>query len=312
MAHKGESVAKQGKYQVIDCEICGFKHLDPIPTDIELNAFYKSRYFDQIKKGGRSPDIHRLIGKDDAAHTEREWLEKTFYTDINEILTCCNVRGDRRILDVGCGTGDFLKFMQEQGWKCTGIEPSEEGSSRATHSQITVYNCPLESFVSTHPKFLNSFDVISLLNVLEHVSSPKIIIEDIKYLLKPESGIVVIRVPNDFTTIQQFAQRKLMKEPWWVTVPDHINYFSIESLQHLLTAMGFEIIYTTVDFPMEFFLLMGEDYVGNPITGSSCHQKRKSFELSMPGETRRRFYHHLAEQGIGRNCIIFAKRIPEF
>jgi SAM-dependent methyltransferase len=162
-----------------------------------------------------------------------------------------------------------------------------------------------------YPKYLHSFNVVSLLNVLEHVPSPQIAFEQIKCLLKPDSGMVVICVPNDFSNIQRIAQTKLMKEPWWVAVPDHINYFSTESLQQLLASMGFEIIYTTVDFPMEVFLLMGEDYIGNPSVGSSCHQKRKSFELSLPGDARRNLYHHLAEVGIGRNCIIFAKRITE-
>lgn len=308
--HEGKVIAEIKGYSVIDCETCGFKHLEPIPSDAELEEFYKSKYFDLIKGGGRAPEIRRLIGEIDEARAEREWLEKTLYTDINAMLTGSEMQTRRCICDIGCGTGDFLKFMQKQGWDCTGIEPSEEGSSRATSSQMTVYNCPLEAFVSTYPKYLHSFDVVSLLNVLEHVPSPQIVLEQIKCLLKPESGIVVICVPNDFSTIQQITQAKLMKEPWWVAVPDHINYFSIESLQQLLASMGFEIIYTTVNFPMEVFLLMGEDYIGNPNIGSSCHQKRKLFELSLPGDARRKLYHNLAEVGIGRNCIIFAKSIP--
>ena len=309
--HKGKVITEIKGYTVIDCETCGFKHLDPIPTDVELEEFYKRKYFRLIKMGGRNPKIRRLIGEADEAHSEREWLEKTLYTDINAILEDSVMQIGRSICDVGCGTGDFLKFMQKQGWDCTGIEPSEEGACRATDSRVTIHNCPLETFVSTYPKYSNSFDVVSLLNVLEHVPSPRAILGQVKDLLNPEWGIIVICVPNDFTTIQQIAQAKLVKEPWWVAVPDHINYFSIESLQQVLASMGFEIIYTTVDFPMEVFLLMGEDYIGNPSVGSSCHQKRKSFELSLPGDARRKLYHHLAEVGIGRTCIIFAKRITE-
>ena len=309
--HKGKIITEMKGYSVIDCEICGFKHLDPIPTAAELEEFYAHKYFNLIKQGGRAPEIRRLIGEADEARAERECLEKTLYTDVNAILEDSGMRTGRCICDVGCGTGDFLKFMQKQGWDCTGIEPSEEGACRATDSRITIYNCPLETFVSTYPKYSHSFDVVSLLNVLEHVSSPRVILEQVKDLLKPGSGIVVIRVPNDFTSIQQIAQAKLLKEPWWVAVPDHINYFSTESLQRLLTSMGFETLCTIADFPMELFLLMGEDYVGNPDVGSSCHQKRKSFELSLPGEARRKLYLNLAEQGIGRDCIVFARGVTE-
>jgi 2-polyprenyl-3-methyl-5-hydroxy-6-metoxy-1,4-benzoquinol methylase len=307
--HKGKVITEIKEYSVIDCETCGFKHLDPIPTDAELEEFYKRKYFHLIKMGGRAPEIRRLIGEADEARSEREWLEKTLYTDINAILEDSGMRTGRSICDVGCGTGDFLKFMQKQGWDCTGIEPSEEGASRATDSRVAIHNCPLETFVSAYPRYSNSFDVVSLLNVLEHVPSPQAILRQVKDLLKPESGIIVIRVPNDFTTIQQVAQAKLVKEPWWVAVPDHINYFSIESLQRLLTSMGFETLCAITDFPMELFLLMGEDYVGNPDVGSLCHQKRKSFELSLPGEIRRQLYLNLAEQGIGRDCIVFARSV---
>ncbi len=237
MMHDGKIIVEKGDYKVIDCEVCGFKHLDPIPNDVELEEFYKRKYFDLIKEGGRSPDIRRLMGETDEARAEREWLEKTLYTDINETLKRFKMSG-RKICDVGCGSGEFLKFMQKQGWDCTGIEPSEEGAFRANDAQIPIYNCPLEAFIQIHPTCLHSFDVVSLLHVLEHLPSPKIALEQIKRLLKPESGIVVIGVPNDFNIFQQIAQAKLLKEPWWVAVPDHINYFSIESLQQLTTGGG--------------------------------------------------------------------------
>lgn len=51
MYHNGQVIIEREDYRVIDCEICGFKHLDPIPTAVELEEFYKSKYFDLIKGG---------------------------------------------------------------------------------------------------------------------------------------------------------------------------------------------------------------------------------------------------------------------
>jgi len=59
---------------------------------------------------------------------------------------------------------------------------------------------------------------------------------------------------------------------------------------------------------MELFLLMGDNYVDNPEVGKQCHQKRVNFELSIPKELRRNLYNKLAELGLGRDCIIYARK----
>jgi hypothetical protein len=87
-----------------------------------------------------------------------------------------------------------------------------------------------------------------------------------------------------------------------------VNYFDFKSLQKILVSLNFEILYYTTDFPMEIFLLFGEDYVNNSKVGSMCHKKRINFELSIPDELRREIYHKLAEVGVGRSILIFGKR----
>jgi hypothetical protein len=122
--------------------------------------------------------------------------------------------------------------------------------------------------------------------------------------------LIVIRVPNDFSPLQAIAQRQLGTDPWWIAVPDHINYFSFESLEHLLQAAGFAVVDRLGDFPMEMFLLFGDVYVGNPELGSQCHQRRRKFELARPSSFRRGLYRKCASCGIGRDQIVFA-RLPK-
>jgi len=294
--HRGKVVAEKGKYKIIDCEVCGFKHLDPIPSKEEIKEFYEGQYYQE--------KIPKLL-EPEKEEKELQW-SNLWYRD--RLLTLNKYIKDKpkRVLDVGCGNGFFLKFMSENGWESFGIEPSPTASEYACSLGLNVFNTTLEEFVRNKgSNYSNYFDAISLKCVLEHVPNPIEILGICKSLLK-DSGMICVEVPNDFNTLQ-LQVHKLGKPRWWIAIPDHVNYFNFHSLEKLLENLGYEIVLITTDFPMELFLLMGEDYIGNDEVGSKCHQKRMNFELSLPGELRRDIYITLAKLGIGRSCIVYAK-----
>ena len=115
--------------------------------------------------------------------------------------------------------------------------------------------------------------------------SPNETLKLCKGLLKP-SGMIYIEVPNDFNGLQAELVKK-GTDQWWVSVPDHVNYFTFGSLEKLLASLGFETALSTTGFPMEMFLLMGDNYLGNDELGSVCHQKRMNFELGISDEISR-------------------------
>ena len=83
---------------------------------------------------------------------------------------------------------------------------------------------------------------------------------------------MVIRVPNDFSELQSAAKRSRGKnKQWWVKLPDHINYFDFDSISKLLTNNRFHVVDELGDFPMEFFIMFGDDYIDNPEVGKWCH-----------------------------------------
>ena len=290
-------------FRVVEDAAYGFRRLDPIPPQGEVADFYESRYYDLVRKGNRAPELRRLMAGGDAASKELQWLRDGLYTDI--VNTLETAAPGRKLLEVGCGTGDFLAFAKEHGFTVVGTEPSGEAAQLATSRHLTVHNIPLEKFVAQHST--ERFDVAVMINVLEHVPDAVRTLQECKQVLNP-GGILCIRVPNDFTEIQAAAQEQTGAAPWWIAVPDHINYFNFDSLRQLLDKLGFETIYAQGDFPMEMFLLMGENYIGNPQVGSSCHARRVQFDLGIPSALRRKIYFALGQAGVGRDCLVFGKK----
>jgi SAM-dependent methyltransferase len=303
---KAEEPAVKDQYKIIVDPKYGYRRLDPLPTADELDYFYREQYYSLVAAGGRAPELRRLMAGGEEAKLEPEWMSKTLWKDIADVLgQCQSHKQERWLLDVGCGPGHFGRYMSQAGWKVVGVEPARDAAEIAQSFGLPVYSSVEEcSRQADH-----SFDAVTLLNVLEHVVNPAGLLQDIRPLMK-ENGILVIRVPNDFSTIQECAYLKLGGDRWWIAIPDHINYFNFESLVQFLQCLDFQVIDMLGDFPMEMFLLFGEVYVGNPEVGRQCHKKRVAFEMSLPAELRRNLYRCFARNGLGRDCLVFARLAP--
>jgi len=279
-------------------------HLDPIPDEKELGLFYESMYYDLIRRGERAIEIKRLISGGEEAENELNWLKKTLYSDISYFL---GKNKCKKILDVGCGTGNLIEHLNQDGFYTCGIDLSKDAINIAQKKSLNVYEASLKTFKNEYSDDKDfQFSSVIMINVLEHVPNPVQFIEDVKeYLVS--GGILCLRVPNDFNEIQKIAVDDLEKDPWWIAKPDHINYFTFDSLHYLLEQLGFEIIHSQGDFPMELFLLMGEDYIHDKKVGFECHKKRMALELSLTPELRRKMYTSLGKIGISRTCFVIAK-----
>jgi hypothetical protein len=121
-------------------------------------------------------------------------------------------------------------------------------------------------------------------------------------------GRLIVRVPNDFSPLQMAAQAALGHDPWWVVVPDHLNYFDHASIAGLIERLGLEVIDRSADFPMESFLLMGDDYVSKKELGPIVHERRRRHDLALDPKVRRRLGRMWAAGGIGRNAFVVARR----
>ena len=303
----GEKVVVRGaKYSVVR-RMDGYSQLSPLPTERELDDFYKNKYYELIKKGGRAPELKLQMKRDKDAVRERKWLQANLYEDIIAIIRKNQDQKAVRLLDIGCGTGEMIKYMARRGFETAGIEPHEKKKDFQRVKGMTVFSGTLAEAAVARVEWVGFFDVVTIMSVLEHVSNPDEVIAQAIDFLNPERGLICIRVPNDFNPLQAFAQKVLKNKPWWIAVPDHLNYFSVDTLKKYLLMRGLDIVDVMTDFPMELFLLFGDNYIGKPDVGKECHRKRMAFESAVDPEFRRSLYRMMAGMGIGRDVMVFAR-----
>jgi len=294
--HVGEPLDAANGFTVIDCHTCRFKHIVPVPTPAELEHVYGHEYYATEKP----LYIQRHL-------EDREWLDLVYaerYDAFERLLGA----GRRRLLDVGSGPGLFLKHGAERGgWQVRGIEPASQAVAHSRGLGLDVTQGFLGAGTAAS---LGRFDVVHMNEVLEHLPDPRAMLGLVHDLLDP-GGLVALMVPNDYSPFQAALRDACGMAPWWVAPPHHVNYFDVASIQRLL-AERFAVVSVETSFPIDLFLLMGDNYVGDDQLGRACHAKRKQFELALAradkSALRQEMYRRLAGLGIGRDVFVIARR----
>ena len=195
----------------------------PIPTDLE--NYYKSEDYISHTNSKKS-----LLDK--VYQSVRNFTLKRKVALINSFKT-----DSKSILDIGAGTGDFLKVCVSNRWKVLGVEPSADARKIAKENGF-VLNEKLEQIEN------QKFDVITLWHVLEHVEQLSDYITKIKSLLK-ENGRLIVAVPN-----YKSDDAKHYKEYWAAfDVPRHLWHFSQKAIHKIFSEESM-IVEKTV--PMKF------------------------------------------------------------
>jgi 2-polyprenyl-3-methyl-5-hydroxy-6-metoxy-1,4-benzoquinol methylase len=137
------------------------------------------------------------------------------------------------LLDIGCGRGLFLDIMKKHGWQVTGVEFNEETASYAKKAYgIDVIT---QQAMSALPD--ESYDVITLYHVLEHMQDPVAVLNTCVRLLK-KHGLLVIAVPN-----LSSLQAVLGKANWFhLDIPFHLHHFTLAGLRRLLLKNTLELV----------------------------------------------------------------------
>ena len=182
--------------------------------------------------------------KDYISHTDgKTSLFEKMYQFVKSIalknkLKLINSQSEKgKILDIGAGVGDFLSVAKKDGWQTIGIEPSDKAKSIAIKKGVTFVNhlSQLEN---------NSFDVITMWHVLEHVPDLEHQISELKRLIKP-NGTILIAVPN-FNSYDANYYGK-----FWAAfdVPIHLWHFSKTAIEKLFEKVDLKLVKV---LPMKF------------------------------------------------------------
>lgn len=300
-SHGGPIVDQRNGYEIIACEACGFRHAMPLPDEAALQAEYAESYYRDEK-----PEYLQHAAEDAA------WL-KLMHQDRLEIIKAeiLDLPGPHSLLDIGSGPGFFLDAARELGFQTRGVEPSRQAAAFARERGHNIINAMFDDATAAA---IAPVDVITLTNVLEHVADPIALLRRASARLKPR-GVLMVAVPNDYSPLQIAARDGLGADPWWIAPPHHLNYFDFDTLGDLVSRLGLETFAQTTNFPMELFLLMGENYIGNQTLGRACHVKRKNVDLALEraglGHVRKRLYGALAQGGFGREAVNFSRKPVE-
>lgn len=285
----------------------GYFELVQKPAQKELDEYYSNQYYQQAKGS-----YQHSYSKD-----EKEYFFlkiEQIYQLLEEIKSDLNKK--MKLLDIGCGEGWALCFFSKIGWKVKGLDYSNHGCKKFNPECLNhIDTGDVAKNIDKLVCLGDVFDVIWLGNVLEHILNPLALLNKCSSLLS-KTGIIIIKVPNDFSAFQQMLLKEgYVDNPYWVAVPDHISYFNQEGLTVLCRESGLESIKIISDYPIDFNLLNeNTNYVKDSRKGRSCHLSRLKLEAffhSISIEKTNQLYQVLADMGIGREIIGFFRKATE-
>ena len=209
-------------FDIFHCANCQLRFTQHVPDAGSIGRYYKSEnYISHTNTSkGLINRIYQVV-RSRANEQKRKLIEKI--TGIK----------NGNLLDIGSGTGYFAAEMKNAGWQLTGLEPDADARKMAAD----VNKVELTSIDELFHLPENSYDVITLWHVLEHVHQLKEYVRHFKKLLK-ENGALIIAVPN-YTS----HDAAVYKGHWAAyDVPRHLYHFSPDAMNYLMKTEGFRII----------------------------------------------------------------------
>lgn len=159
-------------------------------------------------------------------------------------------RQTNRLLDIGCGAGTLLQAARKNGWAAQGLDVSPSAVTHVRKLGFEVFQGELQKaeFPSGH------FDVITAAEILEHLSNPGLLVEEVARVLRP-GGMFWTTTPH----ARGLSARVLGLQWRCVWPPEHLQLFSVAGLKALLRNAGFSRIHvrTTGGNPSEILYVMG-------------------------------------------------------
>lgn len=231
---------KSINFSIIRCPNCNLTYLNPRPTPKSIGYYYKSDYEPyNINRIDFYQQLQANLMKSYFSQKPTFWdnIKSLIYKNIYSPLPKNNIG---KVLDVGCGNGLYLSQLQENGWDVYGVDMSPE-AVRFANNKFGLKN--VKQGILENIKYpSNTFDVITMHHVLEHLYNPQKVLQKINKSLKKD-GLLVISTPN-----VDSINLNLFKKYWFpLETPRHLNLFNKDTIQKLADKTGFKIVNTSYD-----------------------------------------------------------------
>ncbi len=208
-------------FDVVECPQCGFRFTNPRPEADELARYY----------GSEDYTPHQAESQDVIDHLYRRVQRYTLWSK-RRLMASLTDAPPGRLLDFGCGTGEFLARCQRAGWAVRGLEPDAQARTMAADRHGLTVEPPdrVDDLPAHH------FDAITLWHVLEHVSDLDGTVQALKRTLAP-TGTLVVAAPNWTALDAQFYGAH------WAgyDVPRHLSHFRPRDLRRLFAQHGLKV-----------------------------------------------------------------------
>jgi len=231
----------QEVFTISKCSVCGFQFTNPRPLKSQISLYYKSE--DYISHSNKSTGLFAVL------YQLARYLNLAFkYAIIKKHTTV------GKALDIGSGTGHFLNYLQNKNWLVQGIEPDNEAAEFSRNN----FELKINSESELKKLEYNSFDLITMWHVLEHVHDLNERMSELLRLIKPK-GTLILALPN----LDSFDANYYDK--YWAAydVPRHLYHFTKKDIENLATKHGFVI---EKIYPMKldafYVSLLSEKFIG--------------------------------------------------
>lgn len=219
---------RQGRpLRTVMCRTCGLVWTNPRPPIAEMDRYYNAGYRADYK-GAAAPSLRKIVRGLAGAHDRRRALRS--------LLRPAPGRPGapaprRRLLDVGCGAGEFVYLMRRDGFDASGLEPGREYAGFARD----VLGIPIQTATVGEAQVApGSLDFVTMFHCLEHVPDPRGVLATVRGWLRT-GGLAIVEVPNVDATVQSPSHRFHYA---------HLHHFSGATLGALAEAAGLHVVGT--------------------------------------------------------------------
>lgn len=233
--------AAQGQMESVTCNLCGGSHFERLYVVRSFNVvrcsacglvFVNPRLVaSELRRIYNAPDYYDRGYPD--YKTKKMFIRWEAYPLLRNIRQFLGKPGGR-ILDVGCSFGFFMDVARQTGYEVQGIEVSEQASAFARDElglDVRTWNLAEAQFDA------GAFDVITMWDVLEHLTDPHASLDKMHHWLKP-GGILALATPNIASPLARWT-----RGGWEQIKPEyHLYYFTPVTLQRICEAAGFSVL----------------------------------------------------------------------